>query len=385
VALAAVWSLEVFVYTLFTVLVLALVEILLAGGGRVLARLGRRTLAALAAALGGQLALAALTLIATGQLPDWDQYLVYVRALVFGSVNAGQISYGFANWSPGLAVGVGWAVSAAALALMLWRRRELARAERLGVTALAGLTAYGVALFSYTDNRSSTYLLPYVALPQLLAAVLWLVLIWRRRAPLGIPARRALLAIPLAVATVMLAAAWPTISANFSRSALAHAYPGGGLPAALRRLEHPPAIDPRAPVGEALLARYAPARRALVLLPEWPDLGTEILMRSHRSNLLFMGDPKADGFIDSSEWRGRIARQLTHIRAGQRLVTDATGLKVVRELRGRPDLYAITPGLGSLNPQLDWILHQLDRRFGLRTVDRDPSGLIVAQLVARPA
>jgi hypothetical protein len=345
--------------------------------------LGRRTLAALAAAIAGQLVLAGLTLIATGQLPDWDQYLTYVRALVFGSVNAGQISYGFANWSPGLAVGVGWAVSGAALALMLWRRRELARAQRLMVIALVGLTAYGVALFSYTDNRSSTYLLPYMALPQLLAAVLWLVFIWRRREPLGTLARRALLAVALAVAAVMLAAAWPTISANFSRSALAHAFPGGGLRAALQRLEHPPAIDPRAPVGEALLARYAPARRALVLLPQWPDLGTEILMRSDRSNLLFIGDPKADGFIDSSEWTGRIARQLASIRAGQRLITDATGLKVVRELRGRPDLYAITPGLGSLNPQLDWILHQLDRRFALTPIDRDRSGLIVAQLVAR--
>lgn len=41
------------------------------------------------------------------------------------------------------------------------RRRApaAARRERLRLVALIGTTAYSIAVFSYTDNRSSTYLL----------------------------------------------------------------------------------------------------------------------------------------------------------------------------------------------------------------------------------
>ena len=81
------------------------------------------------------------------------------------------------------------------------RAPALARASRPCSSRSPGATAYAIALLSYTDNRSSTYLLLYVALPLLMAGALWLALLLR--APeLALPRVRAAAASPspLAVA-----------------------------------------------------------------------------------------------------------------------------------------------------------------------------------------
>ena len=126
-----------------------------------------------------------------------------------------------------------------------------------------------------------------------------------------------------------------------------------------------------------------PGRRVLVLLPDLPDLGTEILMRSHRANLLFMGDPKADGFIEASAWTGKLAAELGALRPGRTLLTDAAGLRLARELRGLPASVPLEHPLGQLNPQIEWILQRLGRRFTLQAIAREPSGLVVARLAGR--
>jgi hypothetical protein len=191
------------------------------------------------------------------------------------------------------------------------------------------------------------------------------------------------LALALGVAVLMLASAWPSIGSVFDDSALAHAYPGGGLGAAIKRLWHPPAIDPRAPEGQRLLARYMPGSRAIVLLPTLPDLGVEILIRSRRANEFFVGDPKADAFVPASEWRGTIARQIQALRPGERLLTDTTGLRIAVELRGRPAGYPLAHPLDGGNTQLEWILRQLEARFALRPIDRGSDGFVVAALATR--
>jgi hypothetical protein len=245
------------------------------------------------------------------------------------------------------------------------------------------MTAYAVALFSYTADRSSTYLLPYVALPTLLAVVLWLSLALSPARVADARIRIGALALALAVAVLMLASAWPSIRSEFDDSALGHAYPGGGLGAALKRLWHPPPIDPRAPEGQRLLARYVPSSRAIVLLPTVPDLGTEILIRSRRANEFFIGDPKADALVQASEWRGTIARQIEALAPGQRVLTDTTGLRIAAELRGRPPGYPLAHPLDDGNTQLEWILRQLDARFTLRPIDTTSDGFVVVALAAR--
>ncbi len=377
---SALWALEAFVYTTITFAGIVVVESWLHEPGERRRWLVRQAVLCITAWVVAQLLFALATLLGSGHLPDWGQYLAYAQEFLFGG-GAGSITYGFANWSPGLAVDGAVLVSAAAIVLLLIRRPGLARANPTRLVALAGSTAYAIAALTYTDNRSSTYLLLYVALPPLIAATTWLALMLDRGTGLSLAQRRAALAAALSVVVLLWASAWPTIGGHFSRTALAHAYPGGGLGAAMTRLWHPPPIDPRAPVGEALLARYVPAHRQVILLPRFPDLGTEILIDSHRANLLPIGDPKADGLVPSV-WLPRVRAALARIHTGRRILIDTEALKVIADLRN-PAVHPLQAPIDGGGVEAEWILRALDQRFVIRPIARAPDGLIVAQLQAR--
>ncbi len=376
---SAIWSVEAFAYTTFTFGAVAVVGAWLEPAGQRRRRLVRAALAGIAACVAAQLVLALATLQGTGSLPHWHQYLGYVHEFLFGE--AGSITYGFADWSPGLAVYVAALASAAAIVLLIIRRPTLARRDPAWLIALTGATAYAIALLSYTDNRSSTYLFLYVALPVLMAGVLWLSLTRDSELDLSAALRRSALAAALAVAVLLFSGAWPAIGEHFSRSALAHARPGGGLRAALTRLWHPPPIDPRAPAGERLLDRFMPAHHDLILLPTLSDLGLEILMRSHRANALPIGDPKADSLVPEV-WLPIMRRAVPRLRAGERILIDLTALRVIAALRD-PAVNPTTSRIDGAQPEVAWILHQLDLRFRIHVIDTDPTGLIVAQLGRR--
>jgi hypothetical protein len=183
------------------------------------------------------------------------------------------------------------------------------------------------------------------------------------------------------IAALLLAGAWPTIGTHFNRTALAHFYPGGGLRAALHRLWHPPPIDPRTPEGTRLLDRYIGSQRVIVLFPTVPDLGTEILIRSHRSNLLPIGDPKADGLVPSV-WLPRVRSALRAIGPGQRILIDDQALTVIRHLRN-PAVDPLKAPIDGGGVQAEWILRYLDQRFEIKPLVRAPDGLVVAVLVRR--
>jgi hypothetical protein len=379
---ASVWALEAFAYTALTFIALAAAEAWLRPAGERRRWLGGQLLRGLLACLAAHAMVALATLIGSGHLPDWGQYLAFAHAVLLGG-GAGAISYGFATWSPGLAFGAGAMASAAGVVLLCGLRPCRARQERLTFLALTGTTAYTIALLSYIDNRSSTYLLPYVALPLLLAGALWLGLLLRLRSQTSSAARRGGLAFALAVAVLLIAVAWPRAGARLSNTALAHAYPGGGLPAAMHRLWHPPAIDPRAPEGQRLLSQFMPGRRRVViLLPRVPDLGTEILMRSRRVNLLFVGDPKADGLVPSV-WLPKLRREVAQLRPGQRVLTDMQALAMLPALRRlSPAAIAARP-IDQGTQEVEWLLRAIDQRFRFTPVYRAADGLRVAELVPR--
>ena len=189
------------------------------------------------------------------------------------------------------------------------------------------------------------------------------------------------LAAALAVSVLLLAGAWPQVGTHFNRTAIAHFYPGGGLRAALHRLWHPPAIDPRAPVGIALLDRYVKQRRVIILLPTVPDLGTEILIRSHRSNLLPIGDPKADGLVPSV-WLPRVRAALAGVRRGS---ADPDRRRGAEGDPGsaQPSVDPLKAPVDGGGVEAEWILRYLDQRFVVKPVVRAPDGLVVAELEAR--
>ena len=378
---SAVWAFEAFVYSLIVFIAIAAVQAWLRPSGHRRRWLFRQAVLAVGACVLAHLLLASITLVGSGHLPDWGQYLTYIHSFLLGG-EAGAISYGFSRWSPGLAVGAATFASATALVLLMRRAPLIARRERIALVALAGATAYEIGLLSYIDNRSSTYLLPYVALPLVIAGAIWLALALRRRGDLPNVARRGGLAAAIAVAVLVIASAWPSIDRNFSESALAHAYPGGGLRAAVHRLWHPPPIDPRAPEGVRLLNRYAPGRKALIVLPVAPDLGVEILMRGHRTNSMFIADPVDDSLVPSL-WMAKLTAQVRRLQAGQRLLIDRDALTVLDGLRAHPNIDPAKHPIDGGNQELEWLLREIDRRFRLRPIYRDPDGLIVAELVPR--
>lgn len=379
-AVSAVWALEAFAYTTVTFIAAVGAGAWLAPRGERLRQVVRGLGQGAAAVVAAHAIFALATLAGTGQLPHWEQYLAYVHALLLGG-QAGEITYGFANWSPGLAVYGGALVSAAAFFLVARYRPKLARRNATLVVALAATTAYSIALLSYADNRSSTYFFLYVSLPLLLAAALWLGLVLSDESRVPRPVRRGALTAALGVAVLLFSGAWPSIGSHFSRTALARAYPGGGLLRSLDRLWRPPPIDPRAPEGVRLLDRYMPARRSLILLPTSPDLGTEILMRSGRANLLPIGDPEADSLVPTV-WLPRMRLAVRQVKAGQRVLVNLAGLHVLSELR-RSSLNAVRAPIEGGSSELEWILHALDERFKFLLVHRGSDGLLVDRLVRR--
>jgi hypothetical protein len=377
---SAVWAFEAFAYTVLTFLAIACAQAWLRSPVQRRRWLTRQIAVAAGVCIAFHLALALITVLVAGRLPDWGQYITYLRSFLLGGT-AGTISYGFADWSPGLAVGVAAFASAAAALLLVRRAPAVARRSPAALIAVTGASAYAIGLLSYTDNRSSTYLLAYIALPLVMAAVLWLALLLRN-ASASAGLRRGGVAFAGALAVLVISAAWPSIGANFSNSALAHAYPGGGLRAAVHRLWHPPPIDPRAPAAVSLLNRYVPGDTALVLLPTEPDLSVEILMRARRTSPLFIADPVDDSLVPSL-WLSHLPAQVAALRAGQRLLIDRGTERVLADLRAHPEIDPAFHHLADGNGEMEWVLRALDRRFVLRPVGRGPYGLSVAQLVAR--
>jgi hypothetical protein len=378
---SAVWAFEAFVYTAVTFAVIVAVQAWLGQPGERRRWLIRQVGLALAACVIAHLTLAVITLLVSGHLPDWGQYLTYLRSFLLGG-EAGVISYGFSNWSPGLAVGGATLASAAALVLLVRRAPLIARREPVTLVALAGSTAYEVALLSYADNRSLTYLLPYITLPLLIAAALWLALLLRWCPEAPDLARRGGLAFALAVGTLVIATAWPSIGPNFSQSALAHAYPGGGLRAAVHRLVHSPPIDPRAPEGVRLLDRYVPGDTALIVLPVDADLGVEILTRGGRTNSMFIGDPVDDSLVPSL-WMDKLTAAVARLRAGQRLLIDRGTLAVLAALRAHPGIDPEAHPMDGGDQELEWLLNEIARRFEIRPIHQARDGLIIAALARR--
>jgi hypothetical protein len=380
---AAVWAFEAFAYTAVTFVAVVMAEAWLRPPGERRPWLLRQAALGLGACVLAQLLFALATLALAGRLPDWGQYLTYGRAFLFGG-KAGAISYGFAPWSPGLAVGAAALGSAAAVLLLFRRAASVARAEPVKLVALCGASVYSIAILSYTDNRSSTYLLPYVALPLLVAGTLWLALLLKATPGISTTIRRGGLAFALSISVLVISSAWPSIGGRFARTALAHALPGGHLESALDRLWHPPPIDPRAPEGERLLDRYMPQTRVLILLPTVPDLGTEILMRTKRANSMFIGDPKADSLVPSI-WLPKLRREVSQLRTGQRLLADRSALRIAAALHREPSIDPIARPIDGGYQEIEWLLRAVDLRFQIRPVYRDPDGLVVAELVSRGA
>jgi hypothetical protein len=388
VALASTWALEAFAYTLLTVAALIALDVVAAPAGDRRRRAIGAVAAGAAAVIAAQIAFALITLAAAGELPGWGHYLTILREFLTGGI--GDLTYDFAPWSSGLAVGALYLASAAGIVAVLARRRDLLDGEPALLTALTGTTAYGIALFTYLDNRSAAHIVAFVSLPALLAATLWIALALRPGSPLRPSARRSLLAAGLGVSAVMIAAGASSIPTRWDQSALAHVVPGGdSLPTALRRLWHPPPFEPGVDQGVALLDAEMPGAKPIVMTSA--DLGIEILAKSQRSNAVPLGDPWEDSFVPDQHL-DELAGFVDSLEAGDRMLIDRPAADAFRVYRAEPERDPIEDPVGGeavvptgVAVLQEWLLKEIGKRFDLDTVATadDGSGVSVVQLVPR--
>jgi hypothetical protein len=383
IGISSIWSLEGLAYTVAVAGAVACLQAWLRPGPGRRAWLVRQGAAALAACVCTHVLFAAVTLAATGHLPDWWQYLSYLHAFLFGGL--GDLTYDVAHWTPALAIGAAYAASAAAVVELVRRRGAFLARERPALVAVWGLTVYGIALLSYYVDRSQDHILMHVSLPLVLIGAVWLGLLLRSRDTVAPSLRLGGLVFGLVVGVLALSVAWSSIGPRFPRTALAHAAPGGSsLTQALRRLWHPPPLNANSPIGVALLQRYMPAeRRSLVMVA--PDLGTEILLRSDRVDELFLGDPWEASFVADARLPG-LRRQLAKVHSGRRMLMDGRAEKVIAVLKAHPSIDPLDEGgplASDLAPLQRWALRWIAARFTLRPIHRDSHGFIVVELQRR--
>jgi len=380
VGLSAVWALESFLYTTATLAGLTLVAMTWQPRERwprwVLGQAGRTLLAWLSV----HLAFAIGTLIASGELPDWGMYFTYLRDFLSGDV--GDLTYDFVTFSPGLLVGAGYATSALLLFATLLRNRDFSDRNRLALFAIGGLTAYGVALFSYFDNRSLAHILQYVSLPLLLSFVIWLNLALTR-SDVGASVKTTLLASSFCLAALCVSIVWPAASDRAGDSMLAWALPGGhSVREGIDRLENLPPVVAGADEGARLIEKYMPDedRTAIITVP---DLDVNVLVLTGRSNRLGITDAKEDSWV-SGPHEPVVDQAVDDLQAGDRMLVDSEAMTAFRELRRNPgaDRDAITLQTSIASIQLR-ILARIGERFDLQPVARGSDGLEVVELVPR--
>lgn len=372
-AVAAVWSLETFVYTAAVYAALVALD---ANGRRTVdlrARAGivlRRGLVGLAVAVAAIAALSLGTLVASGQAPDWGGYLEYVALY---SV-AGLVQLPVIWFSAGPLAGAAIFLSAAGV---LWLARQGPAPDPL-LVALTGFTAFAIASFTYYLGRSHPYNVLVLMVPIVALGTLWASVLLRPVVAGGsLPAMLAGAALLVIGASIAVAAA-PSAKAKWSQTALSQiaSYvggdaPGTGLRSSLTRWWEQPVLDDRSEEVAQLLARLHVRDGPLLVLTE-PELTTEILLRAGRRNVLPIGDPVQDDLVASSDDRVRAAAR--RVRSGTLMVTS----------RPLPPGSVSPLGLSSTFNALQQIaLDELRRRFTWRTVAATPSGLRLVRLADR--
>jgi hypothetical protein len=382
IGLASIWSVETFGYCVVTLAALWCFEAFSdpARGGR---WLRRQAGLAVGACIAAHLAFAGLTLAASGHLPDWTLYWDLVRDFLVGGMS--KVSFDIPPWSPVVAIGAAYGLSALALVFVVRLRHSLLYAERGVLAVIAGTTAYGIAILYYYVDRSLSSVLPYICLPLLMVGALWLGLVLRSRSAIGLRARAGVLAFALGLSVLLASTAWSYVDKRFARSAAGHIVPGGpSVGDAMSRLWNPRALDPRAPSGERLLDTYMPgARRVYVLVP--PDLATEILMRSGRANAFPFSDPWEETFVGSDRLPG-LRDAVGQMKAGNRVLVLASALRIPPGSASAPVANAIDTPIEAGFSQKDLVpiqvsaLQLLRQRFELRVLRPGSDGMLVVQL-----
>jgi hypothetical protein len=380
VGISSIWSFEVFVYTGATYLALAIYEVASRRPEEGwLPSLAKLLAPAAAACVVAHLALTGWTLAREGELPDWGPYFGIVREYSSGPYNRIVAP----PWWVGIPVAAFLFASAVAVAAVVARLPRFVSENRAALVAIAGLTVFALATFTYGVRFSSEDYVARWDLPAVMVMALWVHLAWRSR--LARPARLAIAATAFWIAALLIVAGWDHLEREAGRTPLIAGLPGNGrsVESEVSRVWGNPEVQPRAATAEGLLDRYWPdQKRALVLLH--PDVSVEALMRSERINLLPVSFFLADEIVAEERW-GQVRPVIDEIEPGTLMLTEGFYLSP-----GATRDY-IHAGSGPLSLE-QMVIDRIRERFRLRPVVRENVGfdpvmgddeLVVVRLVPR--
>jgi len=321
-AVCSIWSFEVCVYATAGVGAYVVAEAALARDVRVL----RRLIPYATAAVLAMAALVLVTLLRSGQDPSFGTYLAYVTAYAKGHLAWVPL----VDFSPSLALALGLLTSAAATATLCIAGGGTTR-ERRSLPVIAAITAVGIAEFTWFVDRSSEGVEAKLGLTAIAAGALWLDLLLADRARL-VRGRAAIVALLCGVGAMLALGSVSATTTAFGNSALATLIRAGTFPpgrfglarnASLgRRLaviwSSPVVFDrPAESDAESLLRRPASGPVVVLLAPE---LTTQVLVRSNRTNGLPIATPSQDALIAGAEQR--FVSALSRLPPGTVLLTD---------------------------------------------------------------
>lgn len=381
VGLSSVWALEAFLYVSVTWLALLLLRFTWQPAPLRWRWVAVRAAEVVVAWAITQMIFLLITLLASGSLPDWGLYLDYLRDFLTGEI--GELTYDFTTWSRGFAVGAVYVASAAGLALLAIRAPEYVRSRQAAMVALAGLTGYGIGLFSYYDNRSLDHVLPNISLPALLLVTIWLALCLESGARFSLLYRRCVLGTACGFVALMVAVAWPAAGTRSEDSLLAYVIPGGpSLSSGFERIWDPPEFTPGSGDGERLIERYFAGEDQVPVLTR-SELDVEMLVRSDKVNALGITDAKEMSWV-SGPHEGTIDDAVDDLQAGDLMVVDNEALIAFNALVA--GLATTTDGYmtgSKMEPIQVRALGRIAERFRLKVVASRPSGVTVVRLEPR--
>ncbi len=315
VAVAAIWSGEAGVYCLGTAVALACLDAAVADAdGRARVRTAaRRIVQLVAVSVSAVLIFTLLTRVLAGAWPDWGAYIYFVRLYTTG---------GFGNlpilaWSPGLALGAMYTVSAIVIVLLVLSRPVLVRERVVAFRAATGLTALGVLVYTYFLGRAHPNNLYHISPPGVALVFVWLGIV---RSTFD---SRLVVAIASATAVfggaMIIANESGTLSEKYPTTALAAVLGSSpSLTSEVRDLWRNPVVDPSSAHVAQFVTSLGRTRSNLTLLLT-PNVTTEALLRLGTANAVGSSQPCQESL--SSQGPGRAAKEVRALRPGGILVT----------------------------------------------------------------
>jgi len=357
VAVAAIWSGETCGYCLGTACALACFNAAIADGSvRDRIRRGTRNVALLVGvAASSVLAFTLVMRLATGVWPDWGGYLEFLHLYTIEDFGDLPIE----PWSPGLAIGAMYAISAIAIVLLVLSRPELVRERAVAFRAAAGLTALGVLVYTYFLGRSHPNNVIHVSPPAIVLLFVWFD-IFRST----FDSRKA---VAVAGATTVFFGAMIVTSQTknfglkYGSTALASVLGSSApLESRVQALWRNPVVSPATVEVIEFVESLQQKHTSLTLLLS-PNITTEVLMRLGLANAVGSSNPAQESIAPGAA--ARIAAAVRSLRPG--------GILVFSEVES-----ALTIE--------QYALELLRARFAFREIGRDGQGLRAFIMAAKP-